>query len=176
MAAETNPTSYYGNLPKFLVSYLKSMYGAAATAENDFGYDWHPKILGDHTHIASFAAMADRKVTGTCCAGQNPATSLNGGPTTQTVRQLEWLHVRDKWTNQTGTKSEMARATRLRFCGSSASDKRPIRRGVSKVSQGLTMTGRRHAPGGSTAVATWPGARPSRRGATPIRPGCRGRT
>jgi len=22
------------------------MYGAAATAENDFGYDWHPKILG----------------------------------------------------------------------------------------------------------------------------------
>src|SRR5207253_199146 len=54
MAAETSPTSYYGNLPKFLVSYLKSMYGAAATAENDFGYDWHPKILGDHSHIAEY--------------------------------------------------------------------------------------------------------------------------
>src|SRR3989449_6271422 len=40
MAAETTPTSYYGNTPKFLVSYLKSMYGAAATADNDFGYDW----------------------------------------------------------------------------------------------------------------------------------------
>src|SRR3989475_5768038 len=40
MAAETSPTSYYGNLPKFLVSYFKSMYGAAATKENDFGYDW----------------------------------------------------------------------------------------------------------------------------------------
>src|SRR6266487_1546443 len=57
MAAETSPTSYYGNTPKFLVSYLKSMYGAAATAENDFGYDWHPKILGDHSHIAMFSAM-----------------------------------------------------------------------------------------------------------------------
>src|SRR3989441_1089610 len=57
MAAETSPTSYYGHLPKFLVSYLKSMYGAAATAENDFGYDWHPKILGDHSHIASFAEI-----------------------------------------------------------------------------------------------------------------------
>src|SRR3989442_2625025 len=79
MAAETSPTSYYGNLPKFLVSYLKSMYGAAATAENDFGYDWHPKILGDHSHIATFAAMADGKVKGMCCVGQNPATSLNGG-------------------------------------------------------------------------------------------------
>src|SRR5436309_2067497 len=54
MAAETSPTSYYGHLPKFLVSYLKSMYGTAATAENDFGYDWHPKILGDHSHIASW--------------------------------------------------------------------------------------------------------------------------
>src|SRR2546426_500529 len=54
MAAETSPTSYYGHLPKFLVSYFKSMYGAAATAENDFGYDWHPKILGDHSHDGSF--------------------------------------------------------------------------------------------------------------------------
>src|SRR2546425_639292 len=37
MAAETTPTSYYGNTPKFLVSYLKSMYGAAATTDNDIG-------------------------------------------------------------------------------------------------------------------------------------------
>src|SRR5207247_4663014 len=65
MAAETTPTSYYGNLPKFLVSYLKSMYGDAATAANDFGYDWHPKILGDHSHIATFAAMAEGKNKGT---------------------------------------------------------------------------------------------------------------
>jgi len=34
------------NTPKFMVSYLKSMYGAAAAAANDFGYDWHPKIIG----------------------------------------------------------------------------------------------------------------------------------
>src|SRR5262249_40897279 len=37
-----SPTGYWANIPKFLVSYLKSMYGSAATAENDFGYDWHP--------------------------------------------------------------------------------------------------------------------------------------
>src|SRR5258705_12203058 len=67
MAAETAPTSYYGNTPKFLVSYLKSMYGAAATAENDFGYDWHPKILGDHSHIAMISAIANRRVKERCC-------------------------------------------------------------------------------------------------------------
>src|SRR3989475_125986 len=103
MAAETSPTSYYGNLPKFLVSYFKSMYGEAATKENDFGYDWHPKILGDHSHIASFAAMAEGKVKGMCCVGQNPATSLNGVATRQALRQLDWLVVKDNWLTETAT-------------------------------------------------------------------------
>src|SRR3989449_5859895 len=103
MAAETSPTSYYGNTPKFLVSYLKSMYGAAATVENDFGYDWHPKILGDHSHIATFAAMADGKVKGMCCVGQNPATSLNGGASRLAMRQLDWLGGEDKWLTQSAT-------------------------------------------------------------------------
>jgi formate dehydrogenase major subunit len=103
MAAETSPTSYYGHLPKFLVSYLKSMYGAAATAENDFGYDWHPKILGDHSHIASFAAMAEGKVKGMVVVGQNPATSLNGHATRRAMRELQWLVVKDNWLTETAT-------------------------------------------------------------------------
>src|SRR5256886_15264312 len=91
MAAETSPTSYYGNTPKFLVSYLKSMYGAAATAENDFGYYWHPKILGDHSHIASFAALADGRGNERSRVGQNHATCLNGSVPRLARRQLDWL-------------------------------------------------------------------------------------
>src|SRR5256884_106084 len=79
------------------------MYGPAATAENDFGYDWHPKILGDHSHIATFAAMADGKVKGMCCVGQNPATSLNGAATRLAMRQLDWLVVKDNWLTETAT-------------------------------------------------------------------------
>src|SRR5437879_13667541 len=79
------------------------MYGAAATAENDFGYDWHPKILGDHSHIASFAAMADGRVKGMCCVGQNPATSLNGSATRLAMRQLDWLVGKDNWLTETAT-------------------------------------------------------------------------
>src|SRR5260370_34268027 len=112
MAAETSPTSYYGNTPKFLVSYLKSMYGAAATAENDFGYDWHPKILGDHSHIATFAAMAEGRVKGMGCVGQNPATSLNGTATRQALRQLHWLLVKDNWLTETATHLSFAPARR----------------------------------------------------------------
>src|SRR3989442_4466933 len=78
------------------------MYGAVATTETDFGYDWHPKILGDHSHIAMFAAMAEGKVKGMCCVGQNPATSLNGGAAPRAPRPLDWLLVKDNWANATG--------------------------------------------------------------------------
>src|SRR6267142_2372223 len=77
LLAETTPRGYMANTPKFMVSYLKSMYGAAATKDNDFGYDWHPKIIGDHSHLPMFVAMNEGRVKGMLCVGQNPATSLN---------------------------------------------------------------------------------------------------
>ena len=101
IAAETIPTGYWANMPKFMVSYLKSMYGDAATKENQFGYDWHPKILGDHSHMAMFAAMNAGKVKGMICVGQNPATSLNAKLERAGLRKLEWLVVKDNWITET---------------------------------------------------------------------------
>ena len=103
IATEANATSYWANYPKFLVSYLKSMYGDAATAENDFGYGWHPKITGDHSHMPMFVAMADGKVKGMLCVGQNPATSLNARLERKGLRRLEWLVVRDIFLTETAT-------------------------------------------------------------------------
>src|SRR5213078_4553376 len=91
IAAETIPTGYWANMPKFMVSYLKSVYGDAATKDNQYGYDWHPKILGDHSHMAMFAAMDAGKVKGMICIGQNPATSLNAKLERAGLRKLEWL-------------------------------------------------------------------------------------
>jgi formate dehydrogenase major subunit len=101
LATETTPTGYWANHPKFMVSYLKSMYGAAATPDNDFGYDWHPRVLGDHSHIATMAAMAEGKVRGMFCVGQNPATSLNGTAQRAAMRNLQWLVVKDNWLTET---------------------------------------------------------------------------
>src|SRR5436309_2190798 len=103
VAAETPPTGYWANGPKWMVSYLKSVYGDTATPENDFGYDWHPKILGDHSHIACFAAMAEGKIKGAVIVGQNPATSLNGTATRRALRQLDWLVVKENWLTETAT-------------------------------------------------------------------------
>ena len=100
---EVTPGGYWANFPKFMVSYLKSMYGDAATPENDFGYDWHPKILGDHSHMASFAAMVEGKVRGAFIVGQNPATSINAKLERDGLRKLEWLVVKDNWLTETAT-------------------------------------------------------------------------
>jgi formate dehydrogenase major subunit len=103
LAEETLPTGYWANMPKFMVSYLKSMYGAAATNENQFGYDWHPKILGDHSHLPMFVAMNDGKVKGMLLIGQNPATSLNARMERAGLRALEWLVVKDNWVHESAT-------------------------------------------------------------------------
>jgi formate dehydrogenase major subunit len=101
LATETVPTGYYANTPKFVVSYLKSMYGDAATRENDFGYAWHPRILGDHSHMPMFVAMNEGKVKGMLCVGQNPATSLNAKLERSALRKLEWLVVKDNFLHET---------------------------------------------------------------------------
>jgi formate dehydrogenase major subunit len=101
LAAELVPTGYYANSAKFIVSYLKSMYGDAATRDNDFGFGWHPRILGDHSHLPMFVAMNAGKVKGMFCIGQNPATSLNAKLERAAMRRLEWLVVKDNWLHET---------------------------------------------------------------------------
>jgi formate dehydrogenase major subunit len=103
IATELIPTGFWANMPKFMVSYLKSVYGAAATKENDFGYEWHPKILGDHSHMAMFAAMNAGRVKGMICIGQNPATSINAKLERTGLQKLEWLVVKDNWITETAT-------------------------------------------------------------------------
>jgi formate dehydrogenase major subunit len=103
LASETVPTGYYANTPKFMVSYLKSMWGDAATPGNGFGYDWHPKILGDHSHLPMFVAMDEGKVKGMLLIGQNPATSINARLERRAMGKLEWLVVKDNWIHESAT-------------------------------------------------------------------------
>jgi formate dehydrogenase major subunit len=103
LSAETLPTGLWANMPKYVVSYLKSMYGEHASAANQFGYDWHPKILGDHSHMAVFAAMNTGAVKGMLCVGQNPAMSLNARLERAAMGKLEWLVVKDNWVHETAT-------------------------------------------------------------------------
>ncbi len=101
LKAETLPTGYWANQPKFMVSYLKSMYGDAATKDNDFGYDWHPKVTGDHSDLPIFLDMADGKIRGMFAVGQNPATSINARVKRKGLSKLEWLVVKENFETET---------------------------------------------------------------------------
>jgi formate dehydrogenase major subunit len=102
LKAETLPTSYWANMPKWFVSYLKSVYGDAATAENDWGFAWHPRISGDHSHMPMMIAMQEGRVKGMFAVGQNPAV---GGQNARYQRvalgKLEWLVVKDNFETET---------------------------------------------------------------------------
>ena len=80
----------------YVVSLLKAWFGDAATAENDFGFDWLPWINGDHSTYSTAMDMLDDKVEGFFLLGQNPAVgSANGKLQRLAMAHLKWLVVRD---------------------------------------------------------------------------------
>ena len=93
---------YWSNLPKFMVSLLKAWYGDAATKANEYGYQWIPKLTGDHSHISTSAAMADGKVEGFVVFGQNPANgSPHAGLQRKALTQLDWMVALDLYETET---------------------------------------------------------------------------
>jgi formate dehydrogenase major subunit len=89
-------TGWWHNTDKYIVSLLKSWYGEAATAANEYGYNWLPRITGDHSHQGYWLDMDDGRMEGLFVLGQNPAV---GGPNSRLERRalanLDWLVVRD---------------------------------------------------------------------------------
>jgi formate dehydrogenase major subunit len=93
---------YWSNAPKFMVSLLKAWYGDAATKANEYGYQWIPKLTGDHSHISTAAAMADGKVNGFIVFGQNPANgSPHAGLQRKALTQLDWMVALDLYETET---------------------------------------------------------------------------
>jgi len=92
----TDPQSanWYQNYPKYTVSFLKAMWGAKATPENEFGYSWLPKLDDGkhHSILHTFDAMYAGKIKGFFAYGSNLAVS---NPNTTKVRKslekLKWM-------------------------------------------------------------------------------------
>lgn len=95
-------TAFWGNAPKWIVSYFKAQWGDAATAANDYGYDYHPKITGDHSHMPIFVDMAAGKIKGFFVMGQNPAVGgQNARFQRKALAKLDWMVVRDFFETET---------------------------------------------------------------------------
>ena len=106
---ETYSDGYYTNKPKFLVSSLKEWWGENATVDNDYGYDWWPKVPSevgaqDYSHISTFELMTQGVIKGYFNWGMNPCHSApNAGNARRSMANLDWLVVVDQVPTEAAT-------------------------------------------------------------------------
>ncbi len=103
-AAPPNQISYFQNYGKFFTSFQKAMYGRAATAENDFCYDWLPKLDKVYDVLRVFDLMHQGKMTGYFCQGFNPLMAFpNKAKVRSALSQLKFLVVMDPLATETAS-------------------------------------------------------------------------
>lgn len=94
VTGEPRSANWWTNYSKYITSFLKSMYGEAASAENDYGYAWLPK-RDDSANYAwqlLFDAMYRGELKGFFAWGQNPALSSgNIAKVRESLKNLDWL-------------------------------------------------------------------------------------
>jgi formate dehydrogenase major subunit len=103
---EPKSVNWWGNRGKYITSYLKAIYGDAATKDNDFGYSWMPKLdIGQNASwLMIFDKMLKGDFEGFFAWGQNPACSgANGNKTRQAMTKLKWLVNVNLFDNETAS-------------------------------------------------------------------------
>ena len=98
--------NWWGNRNKYLISYMKAIYGAKATKENDFGYAWLPKLDPgmNASWLMIFDNMIKGKFKGFFAWGQNPACSgSNSTKVRNALAKLDWMVTTNLFDNETAS-------------------------------------------------------------------------
>ena len=96
LRVESTGKGYWANMDAYLVSLLKAWWGPAATADNDYRFDYLPRLTGSHSTYETVQAQLDGTCTGYLLLGQNPAVgSANAKMQRLGMANLDWLVVRD---------------------------------------------------------------------------------
>ncbi len=94
--ASKDQKGYWANADAYAVSLLKAWWGDAARADNDWAFDYLPRLTGAHGTYQTAMAMLDDEVEGYFLMGQNPAVgSAHGRLQRLGMARLTWLVVRD---------------------------------------------------------------------------------
>ena len=97
-----NQFNYWSNFPRFWVSLMKSYYGKSATADNNFCYDWVPKLQGGYDVMHMFELMHQGKMAGFISQGFNPlATVPNKNKLNAALAKLKYLVMIDPLETET---------------------------------------------------------------------------
>lgn len=103
-AVPKDQKGFWSNGDAYMVSLLKAWFGDAATEENDYAYNYLPRLNGAHGTYQTLMRMFDKGVDGYFVLGQNPAVgSANGRMQRLGMANLKWMVVRDFQQIETAT-------------------------------------------------------------------------
>lgn len=95
-------TSFWQNYQKFWVSQQKAFFGAAATADNGWAYDYLPKFAAPYDTLKIVDAMAAGEMNGLFCQGLNLMLAAPQKDKTRAgLGKLKWLVVVDPLETET---------------------------------------------------------------------------
>ncbi|NED32483.1 molybdopterin-dependent oxidoreductase [Streptomyces sp. SID8499] len=96
VSAEAAGKGYWGEMRSYLVSLLKAYWGDAARPDNDFCFDYLPRLTGSHSTYETVQAQLEGTCKGYFLMGENPAVgSANAKLQRLGMANLDWLVVRD---------------------------------------------------------------------------------
>ncbi|HEY8412939.1 MAG TPA: molybdopterin-dependent oxidoreductase, partial [Pyrinomonadaceae bacterium] len=99
---EWDSYNYWSNTPKFMVSFLKSLFGDSATKENDFNYQYLPKIDRKFSWTEMWDEMYAGKVKGLFAFGMNGvAIGPNSRKNIEALKKADFLVVCELYPEET---------------------------------------------------------------------------
>ena len=94
--------NYYSNTPKFAVSFLKAMYGPAATKENDWAFHYLPKVDRNYSWTQIWDNMYRGSVKGMFAFGMNGvAIGPDSQKNIEALKKADWLVVGEIYPDET---------------------------------------------------------------------------
>jgi formate dehydrogenase major subunit len=94
--------NYWSNTSKFITSYLKALYGDAATKENDFAFHYLPKVDRNYSWTELWDGMYGGRVKGLFAFGMNGvAIGPNTHKNIEALKKADWLVVCDIYPEET---------------------------------------------------------------------------
>jgi formate dehydrogenase major subunit len=94
--------NYYSNTPKFAVSFLKAMYGDAATKQNGWAFDYLPKVDRNFSWVQLWDNMYNGIVKGMFAFGMNGvAIGPDSRKNIDALKKADWLVVGEIYQDET---------------------------------------------------------------------------
>jgi formate dehydrogenase major subunit len=99
---EWDSYNYWSNTSKFIVSYLKALYGDAAKKENDFGFQYLPRVDRNYSWTELWDRMYRGDVKGLFAVGMNGvAIGPNSQKNIDALKKADWLVVGEIYPDET---------------------------------------------------------------------------